>query len=57
MNNQEIPQPIKDMLDQAAVAYSQSPATTNAGRILRFIVRFVSIDTITKLFVHKTVNK
>jgi hypothetical protein len=57
MNNQEIPQPIKDMLDKAAVTYSQSPATTNAGRILRFIAKFVSVDIITKLFVHKTVNK
>jgi hypothetical protein len=56
MENQ-IPQPIKDALDKVAKQYSESPATTNADRILRFIARFISVDTITQLFVHKTVNK
>ena len=52
MNNQ-IPQPIKDALDKVATQYSQSPATTNAGRVLRFFAKFISVDTIIKLFAHK----
>jgi hypothetical protein len=53
----EIPQPIKDALHKVAKQYSESPATTNAGRILRFIAKFVSVDTITKLFAHKTLSQ
>lgn len=49
--------PIKSMLDEAANAYSDSPATTNAGRILRFISRFIKPSTIIKLFAHKLSTK
>lgn len=49
--------PIKSMLDEAAYRYSDSPATTNAGRVLRFISRFIKPSTIIKLFAHKLTNK
>ena len=49
----KIPPVIKTALDQAAQQYSQSAATTNAGRVLRFFARFVSVDTVIKLFAHK----
>lgn len=49
----EIPPVIKDALDKAAQQYSRSEATTNAGRVLRFIARFVSVDTVVKIFAHK----
>lgn len=52
MENQ-IPPIIKEALDKAAQQYSQSTATTNAGRVLRFFARFVSVDTVIKLFAHK----
>jgi hypothetical protein len=52
MENQ-IPQEIKTALDKVAQQYSQSSATTNAGRVLRFFARFVSVDTVIKLFAHK----
>lgn len=49
--------PIKSILDEAANKYSDSPATTNAGRVLRFISRFIKPSTIIKLFAHKLTNK
>jgi hypothetical protein len=49
--------PIKSMLDEAAYRYSDSPATTNAGRVLRFISKFIKPSTIIKLFAHKLTNK
>ena len=49
----EIPKEIQDTLNLAANAYSQSPATTNAGRILRFIARILPPTTIIKLFAYK----
>ncbi|MFK7061634.1 hypothetical protein V3Q90_16080 [Flavobacterium oreochromis] len=52
----EIPPVIKEVLDTAAKEYSKSPATTNAGRVLRFIARFISVDTVIKLFAHKITN-
>jgi len=51
--SKEIPPVIKEVLDQAAQQYSRSPATTNAGRVLRFLAQFVSVDTVVKLFAHK----
>jgi hypothetical protein len=48
-----IPEPIKNVLDEAANEYSNSYATTNAGRILRFICRFIKPSTIIKMFAHK----
>lgn len=52
-NLDKIPQPIQEVLDAAAYEYSISPATTNAGRILRFISRFFKPTTIIKMFAHK----
>jgi hypothetical protein len=54
--SKEIPPIIKSALDQAAQQYSQSPATTNAGWILRFVARFMTVDTLIKLFAHKLDN-
>lgn len=48
-----MPEPIKEVLDAAAHEYSISPATTNAGRVLRFITRFIKPTTIIKMFAHK----
>ena len=52
----EIPPLVKNVLNNAAKTYSESKATTNAGRVLRFIARFVSVDTVVKLFAHKLGN-
>jgi hypothetical protein len=51
MNN--IPEPIKNILDEAATQYASSPSTTNAGFILRFICKFLKPTTIIKMFAHK----
>ena len=52
-NLENIPEPIKEVLDAAAYEYSISPATTNAGRVLRFISKFFKPTTIIKMFAHK----
>lgn len=52
----EIPPIIKNALNKAAQEYSQSPATTNAGLILRLFARFVTVETVVKLFSHKLRN-
>ena len=49
----EMPEEIKDVLNFAAEKYSNSKATTNAGRILRLFARFITVDTVIKLFAHK----
>lgn len=49
----EIPPQIQEALKEVAKQYSESEATTDAGRVLRFFARFISKDTITKLFAHK----
>lgn len=53
----QIPQPIQDALDKAALRYSESNATTNAGRFLRFISGIISPSIIIKLFAHKMTKK
>lgn len=50
---EKIPEPIVELLDAGATAYSDSNATTNAGRILRFICRFIKPSIIIKMFAHK----
>jgi len=50
---ENIPTPIVELLDASATAYSDSNATTNAGRVLRFISRFLKPSTIIKIFAHK----
>lgn len=48
-----IPPFIKDALQGAANKYADSPSTTNAGFVLRFLCRFITVDTIAKLLSHK----
>ena len=48
-----IPEPIKNVLDEAAQSYAESPSTTNAGFVLRFICKFLKPSTIIKMFAHK----
>ena len=49
----KIPIYIQKGLDGVAKQYSDSPHTTNAGAVLRFLARFISVETIIKLFAHK----
>jgi len=51
--SQKLPPIIGKVVDELAKKYSESPATTNAGRILRFVARFVTLDTLIKLVAHK----
>ena len=44
---------IKVALKDIAIKYSESPATTNAGRWLRLIVKYLPTDLIVKAFAHK----
>jgi hypothetical protein len=48
-----IPPFIKDALQGAANKYADSPSTTNAGFVLRFLCRFITVDTIAKLLSQK----
>jgi hypothetical protein len=48
-----IPQPIKDLLDQSAQSYAESPYTTNAGFFLRLLCKLFKPSTIIKMFAHK----
>jgi hypothetical protein len=52
----QIPPVIKAAIDEVAKKYSESPATTNAGLVLRFVARFVTLDMIVKLLAHKARN-
>jgi hypothetical protein len=49
----EIPKEIKKVVDDVVLKYSNSTATTNAGRVLRFISRFITVDMILKILTHK----
>jgi hypothetical protein len=49
----DIPEPIKNVLDESAQTYAESPHTTNAGFILRFICKLIKPTTIIKMFAHK----
>ena len=48
-----IPEPIKNALDDVANQYSSSPSTTDAGFILRLICKFIKPSIIIKMFAHK----
>ena len=52
----KVPVELTNLLDEAARRYSESKATTNAGSVLRFLAKFVSTETIVKLFAHKLVK-
>ena len=49
----EIPKEIKDALNEVARKYSDSSSTTNAGRVFRFLAKFITIETVVKIFAHK----
>ena len=49
----QIPPEIQNALDKVAQQYSRSEATTNAGRVLRFLASIIPASTIIKLFAHK----
>ena len=53
MKQQKIDPIIKDALQEVANKYSESKATTNAGAVLRFLARFITVDTVAKLLSHK----
>lgn len=49
----KIPEPIKNVLDEAAQTYAESPHTTNAGFFLRLLCKIIKPTTIIKMFAHK----
>jgi hypothetical protein len=49
----KIPEPIKNILDESAQSYAQSPHTTNAGFFLRLLCKVFKPSTIIKMFAHK----
>lgn len=53
MKKQHLPLEIEQVGNELARKYSNSPATTNAGRVLRFVARFVTVDMLYKLIAHK----
>jgi|LakMenEpi03Aug12_release.lakeMendotaPanAssembly.Ray.scaffolds.fasta_scaffold3031920_2 hypothetical protein len=52
-NKMEKKELINLALKEVAIKYSESPATTNAGRWLRLIVKYLPTDLIIKAFAHK----
>lgn len=48
-----VPDEITGGLQKAATEYSRSPATTNAGRVLRFIAKVVPVSVIVKILAHQ----
>lgn len=53
MPQKQLPPIIGDALNELTKKYSESPSTTNAGRVLRFIARIVPLGTLIKMVVHK----
>lgn len=51
--SQKLPTEIGTALDSLTKSYSESKATTEAGRILRFIARIIPLSTVLKIIVHK----
>ena len=49
----QIPPVIKDALQEAATAYANSEATTDLGRIGRFLARVIPVSFVIQLFAHK----
>lgn len=49
----QIPKEISKVLQDAATKYSQSEATTNAGKWLRFVASIIPVETLIKVFAHK----
>lgn len=57
MKNKDIPQPIKNVLDNAAQTYADSKSTTNAGRVLRWIARLLPPSIVIKIFSEQNSKK
>lgn len=53
----ELPIELKKVVDNVVVKYSESQATTDAGRLLRFLSRFVTVDMVLKVLAHKVKRK
>jgi hypothetical protein len=53
MPTTQLPPVIGQAVNELTRKYSESPATTNAGRVLRFFARFVTVDDLLKLLTHK----
>lgn len=53
----ETPDSLKNGLQEVATAYSNSKATTNAGRILRFMAKIIPVNVVLQLFAHKLKKK
>ena len=53
MKQKKIDPIIKDALQEVANKYSESKATTNAGVVLRFLARFITVDKVVKILSHK----
>lgn len=51
--SQKLPPVVGAVVDELTKKYSESPATTNAGRVLRFLARFVTLDMLVKMVAHK----
>lgn len=49
----KLPKEIEDALKEVSKKYTESEATTNAGRVLRFLARFISLDTLAKVVASK----
>lgn len=52
-----IPPVIGEIVNELTKKYSESPATTNAGRVLRIVSRFITLDMLLKLIVQKNRSK
>ena len=44
---------ITEMAQKLATTYADSPATTDLGRVFRFIARFIPVDMVLKVLSHK----
>jgi len=51
--SQKLPTEVGNALDELSKRYSESPATTGAGRLLRFFARIIPLSTVLKIVVHK----
>lgn len=47
---------VKLALQVGLDAYAKSPATTKAGRIFRFLSRFIPVDDLIGMVIHRTKN-
>lgn len=53
MPKKQLPPVIGQAVNELTKKYSESEATTGAGRILRFLARFFTVDDVLKMLSHK----